>query len=196
MFPRFAHCNLSLPRGKQFSNIIEDIRHRVFKNPNRYIGELSPPVYLLLKYSKYHKLIWDKAIPGGNLHLIIELDKLRYNFSIELEMIISAKEGHKHFPCGNRIFLSLKVLRIGIGDWEMRHTGDIKISLAVVEFFIEKRANDWDLGMGGAAERGHRDLVDFFIKKGARDWKLGMRRAKQGGHKDLAKFFFEKLTFE
>jgi len=64
----------------------------------------------------------------------------------------------------------------------------------LVQFFIEKGANHWNSGMyrAAAAEGGHRNLVEFFIEKGANDWNLGMYGAARGGHRDLVEFFIEK----
>jgi hypothetical protein len=61
----------------------------------------------------------------------------------------------------------------------------------LIDFFIEKGANNWNLGMCGAAEGGHKELIDFFIEKGARDWNDGMREAEKG-HKELVDFFIKK----
>lgn len=62
----------------------------------------------------------------------------------------------------------------------------------LINFFIGKGANNWNLGMSYAAEGGHRDLVDFFIGKGAKDWEGGLVKAAIGGHKDLVDFFVAK----
>ena len=43
--------------------------------------------------------------------------------------------------------------------------------------------------MYNAAVGGHKDLVEFFISKGADNWNLGMQSAALGGHKDLIEFF-------
>jgi len=56
----------------------------------------------------------------------------------------------------------------------------------------ERRVDVWKL-MLGAAEGGHRDLVDFFISKGANDWNLAMYYAALGGHRDLVDFFKRKM---
>ena len=63
----------------------------------------------------------------------------------------------------------------------------------LVEFFIQKGADNWNYGMIGAAEGGSLDLVKFFIDKGANNWNMGMFYAKRGGHKDLVEFFKQKL---
>jgi len=43
-------------------------------------------------------------------------------------------------------------------------------NIDLINFFIEKGANNWDFGMYGAAIRGNRDLIQFFIDKGANNW--------------------------
>jgi hypothetical protein len=52
----------------------------------------------------------------------------------------------------------------------------------MIQYFIEKGANDWNLGMRCAANKGHSHLVKYFIGEGA----------AQGGHLDLVKFFIQK----
>ncbi len=42
-----------------------------------------------------------------------------------------------------------------------------------------------------AAKGGH--LVEFFISKGANWWNVGMNGAAKGGHKDLIEFFKLKI---
>ena len=64
----------------------------------------------------------------------------------------------------------------------------------LVEFFIEKGADEWNEGMEYAARGGHKDLVDFFISKGATDWNWGMNNAAKGGHKELVDFFKNKMN--
>ena len=46
------------------------------------------------------------------------------------------------------------------------------------------------------AEKGRTDLVEFFIEKGANDWNKGMEVAARGGHKELVDFFKKKRRFE
>jgi hypothetical protein len=48
--------------------------------------------------------------------------------------------------------------------------------------------------MVGAAEGGHKELVDFFIEKGADNWNLGMEGSIEGGHRELVNFFQNKLN--
>jgi hypothetical protein len=93
------------------------------------------------------------------------------------------------------ISLSKKVLIIGSGGCMEHQEGGHK---ELVDFFIEKGANDWDDGMYGAAEGGHKELVDFFIQKGADWWNGGMYGAAKGGHKELVDFFklINKLYFK
>ena len=61
-----------------------------------------------------------------------------------------------------------------------------------VRIAIKKGADDWNMGMTGAAIGGHAELVKFFVEKGARDWNRGMVGAAMGGHLELVKFFIEK----
>ncbi len=44
-------------------------------------------------------------------------------------------------------------------------------NISLVEYFIDKGANNWNWGMEGAA---HKDLVEFFISKGANNWNWAM----------------------
>lgn len=81
--------------SRQFNNIVNDIKCRVLLNPNKYIEELPPPVYFLLGDPKYHKSIWDKALLNGDLHLIIELNKLGYKFKVNDAMSSAALKGYK-----------------------------------------------------------------------------------------------------
>ena len=66
----------------------------------------------------------------------------------------------------------------------------------LVDFFINKGANDWSGGLHYAAKGGHRHLVDFFIGKSLSDggnvaWDNALRGAIMGGHRDLIDFFIE-----
>jgi len=61
---------------------------------------------------------------------------------------------------------------------------------------IEKGANDWNMGMDGAACGGHIDIVKLMIEKGADRWSWGMTGADNNGHIDMVEFFIDKLFFE
>ena len=52
---------------------------------------------------------------------------------------------------------------------------------------------DPNIGMKEAAKINRKDLVDFFITKGANHWNMGMRGAAEGGHQALVDFFKQKL---
>ena len=43
-----------------------------------------------------------------------------------------------------------------------------------------------------ATDGGHKDLVEFFVEKGADDWDWAMEHAIRKGHEDLQKFFIKK----
>ena len=44
-----------------------------------------------------------------------------------------------------------------------------------------------------AARGGHLHLVEYFIEKGADDWDWGMFCADEGGHYDIVEYFKNKL---
>jgi hypothetical protein len=46
--------------------------------------------------------------------------------------------------------------------------------------------------MTAAAGEGHKDLVQFFMDKGADNWDRAMAEASRGGHRDLVLFFIQK----
>ena len=49
-------------------------------------------------------------------------------------------------------------------------------------------------GLYGASLGGHKDLVDFFIEKGANNWNGALRGASEGGHKYLVDFFENRIA--
>ena len=61
--------------------------------------------------------------------------------------------------------------------------------------FIQKGANNWDMGMRGTARGGSLDLVKFFTDKGAKDWDWNIQHTKHGD-KNLIEFFKQKLKIE
>ena len=48
----------------------------------------------------------------------------------------------------------------------------------------------------GQLEGGHKDLVEYFISKGANDWNMGVRYAAHGDHKDLVEYFQQKIRHQ
>jgi hypothetical protein len=61
-------------------------------------------------------------------------------------------------------------------------SGDVK----AVHQAIQNGANDWNWGLCGAFQGGHKDLVLLMIQNGADDWDAGLHMACWKGHKDLA----------
>ncbi len=171
--------------SKRFNDIVNDIQCRVFKNPNKYIEELSPPVYFLLYDNKYHKVIWDKAISKGHLDLIIELKKLNYIFNVNVSMGNAARRNHK-----NLVDFFIKK---GARDWNQ---GMVDATIGghkvLVDFFIVKGAYDWNRALVYAAGAGRKDLVDFYIEKGADDFSEALKYAEAGEHEVLVDFFIEQ----
>jgi hypothetical protein len=65
----------------------------------------------------------------------------------------------------------------------------------LVEFFIvDKGADNWNLGLNYAAEKGQRETVDFFINKGANDWFGSICSAAENGHRDIV-YFLSSYVF-
>ena len=48
---------------------------------------------------------------------------------------------------------------------------DIGGHMEIIDFIIEKRANDWNKSMEGSSLRGHMEIVKFVIQKGPGIWK-------------------------
>lgn len=70
--------------------------------------------------------------------------------------------------------------------------GAEKGHMRIVNYFIGKGADKWNLGLGFAAKGGHKDLIDFFIEKGANNWNGGLRGAAENGNIELVIFFMKK----
>ena len=87
-----------------------------------------------------------------------------------------------------QFLISHKVKDVNIGLELSAHVGNISL----VEYFINKGANVWYLGMFEAAQGGYKDLIEFFINKGVSHWDFGMYGALKGGHRDLVEFFISK----
>jgi ankyrin repeat protein len=65
-------------------------------------------------------------------------------------------------------------------------------NLQLAQLFIDKGANDWDDALAYAAEGGHLHLVQFFIDKGADDWNCAIVHAAIGGCLPLVRLFIDK----
>ena len=61
-----------------------------------------------------------------------------------------------------------------------------------VELMIEKGADNWDLGLFGACLGGHKMLVELMIDKGADYWNYALYGACKGGHRMLAEWMISK----
>ena len=58
---------------------------------------------------------------------------------------------------------------------------------------IYKGADDFNSGMLNATYGDHKDLVEFFISKGANSWQLSIEAADEQEHYDLVDFLQEKM---
>jgi hypothetical protein len=71
---------------------------------------------------------------------------------------------------------------IQYGEWDMGlREASKNNNWNIVEFFIQKGADDWNRGMRSAAKGGHIHIVEYFIQKGANWWEFGMCGAAKGG---------------
>src|ERR1700690_1304101 len=51
---------------------------------------------------------------------------------------------------------------------------------------------DWNLGLRGACEGGHLDLVMMMISRGANDWNFGLEYACRGGNIALVELMISR----
>ena len=47
----------------------------------------------------------------------------------------------------------------------------------MVSYMISKGANDWEIGLGGACERGNLELMELMVSHGAKDFNNNLRNA-------------------
>jgi hypothetical protein len=65
-------------------------------------------------------------------------------------------------------------------------------NLDIIKFFLVRGANV-NRGLNGASKGGHIDLVDYFIEREADDYLKSYIYAENGGHKDLLDYFHNKF---
>lgn len=68
--------------------------------------------------------------------------------------------------------------------------------MSVVELLITKGSNQFNRGLIGACNSGHRAIIDLMIKNGANDWNLGMRCACLNGHRAIVDLMIDHGTDE
>jgi hypothetical protein len=59
---------------------------------------------------------------------------------------------------------------------------------------IKKGANGWNIGMYGATQEGHFDLVKFFVEKGASNYQPSIYIAKLDGYNDIVEYLTPKMV--
>ncbi len=64
--------------------------------------------------------------------------------------------------------------------------------MEIVNFMIEKGADNWNGGLYEACLGGHMEIVKLMIEKGADDSNREFHEACIGGHMEIAKFMIEK----
>jgi serine/threonine protein kinase len=63
---------------------------------------------------------------------------------------------------------------------------------SMIEYLVQKGANNWDLGMIAGGEYGRMDIVQLMIKYGAKDWNRGLSSACTGGNIEIVKLMIER----
>ena len=80
-------------------------------------------------------------------------------------------------------------------NWAMEEAakaGDKKL----IEFLIDKGADDWNRGMLRAIESGKLSLVKYFVIKGANHhWDTGLRYSAREGDIEMAEYFLKKGAY-
>ncbi len=64
--------------------------------------------------------------------------------------------------------------------------------LDVAKLLIEKGANSYNYAMAHGAEIGHMEMVNFMLEKGADDYSTAMVYAARGGHMEIVKMMIER----
>ena len=62
----------------------------------------------------------------------------------------------------------------------------------IIQFCIDKGANNFNYALESAAEGGHLDIVQFCIDKGADNFGAALKSAAEGGHLDIVQFLLDK----
>ena len=95
-----------------------------------------------------------RAAQGGHKDLVeffIEKGADDWNYGLHG----AAKGGHKDLG---------EYLKVTCGE-KLKELAKTNSTPTVVEFFIDKGADDWDYGIQCATQRGHKDLIEYFQKK-------------------------------
>jgi len=80
----------------------------------------------------------------------------------------------------------IKIFNLGL-KYSIRNGSD-----EMIEYFIEKGANNWNIGLREAARKKDLKLIEYFIKKGANDWNEGLYGAAESGDKNIINYFIDK----
>ncbi len=85
----------------------------------------------------------------------------------------------------------------GANNWNLGLAGaTVGNNEYLIKFFIEKGANNWNLGLCAASVRNNKNLINYFIEKGANNWHCAINHAIYHDHKNLIEFFWKKIWNE
>lgn len=141
--------------------------------------------YLKISKCNIHDKL-EEAARLGDKELIDSLIKKGANF-MESGIRGASKGGHKELI---KFFIENGASETHIALYNVSEIGNKEL----VEFLLDYCNKQFvlDYGFVGAAKCRHIDLVQFFIDKGCNKWNLGMAHAASGGHLDIVKFFLKK----
>ena len=84
-------------------------------------------------------------------------------------------------------YLRPLVMRRGDDDFQAAHVGHGEMC---------RQIRDWNMGLRGACEGGHVDLIKMMISHGANEWQGGLLHACMGGHAESIQLLIDRGTKE
>lgn len=114
--------------------------------------------------------------------------------------------GYDFFTDGDRmcslLYFSCKGGNLDIIHLWIEHEVDLNIGLQgacngghrdIIEYMIQKGANDFNCGLlYGTCSGGHLDIAEYMIELGASEFDYGLEGACESGHLDLAEYMIQK----
>ena len=83
--------------------------------------------------------------------------------------------------------------QIPVDNWVLEYLC-FKNHRDLLKILIQKDSNkiiNWNFGLRGACQGGHRDLAQWMIDLGAKWWYDGLRGACEGGHRDMVQWMID-----
>lgn len=154
-------------------------------------GDLVMIEYFIARGANYWNYGMESAILGDHLEIIEYFIAKGANKWID-SMMCAARNGNLYLVefFANKDQYSLVEWNNGM------NYAIIGGHLQIIEYFIQRGANNWYDSMNTAAEYGHLWLVEYFIAKiitnTAVDYNKGMESAARGGQLNIVKYFVDK----